>query len=93
LSDQAPPLPAFFPTYETMSERYRFRPGVDDFQRYPDGTEVPCRFSMIERMRQDGTWEPVGYAEIQLLKVIRDGSGDEDISLSFSGLVSQDLAK
>ncbi len=71
-----------------MSEKYRFRPGVDDSLRYPDGSEVPCRFSMIERELPDGTWEPVGYAEIQLLKVKRDESGAEDVSLAFSGLVN-----
>jgi hypothetical protein len=72
-----------------MSDKYRFRAPVDETREYPDGTEVPHRFSAIERERDDGTWEVVGYAEILLRKVPRGGEYDaEDVSIGFSGLVN-----
>ena len=71
-----------------MPAKYRFRRSVDDFDVYPDGSEVPRRFSMIVKEQPDGTWETVGYAEIRLLRIKRDESGVEDVSIGFAGLVN-----
>jgi len=71
-----------------MPDKYRFRLPVDEFEIYPDGTEVPRRFSMIERQQPNGRWVVVGFAEVQLVKVSRDESGVEDISVGFFGLVN-----
>lgn len=71
-----------------MADKYRFRLPVDEFEIYPDGTEVPRRFSMIERQRDDGRWHVVGFAEVQVVKISRGEGGLEDLSVGFFGLVN-----
>ncbi|HWO56522.1 MAG TPA: hypothetical protein VNN55_03035 [bacterium] len=63
-----------------MPDQYRFTRVTHGEHTYADGTTVPRLTLEVERLRADGTWETVGYADCHLHRVKRDETDVEDIS-------------